>query len=716
MLDIPDRAVRAAAAPLPLTDPSLYINRELSWLAFNRRVLAQADDASHPLLERVRFLSIVGTNLDEFFMIRVAALLRKLRSGMEDVSPDGLSTAEQLARVRAESSDILAQQAVCWVRTLRPAIAERGIHVLERWDFTPAIEGYLEAHFLREIWPVLTPLAFDPGHPFPHISNLSKNLAVVVRHGGQTKFARVKLPDIVPRFIALPPQLSPHGGVAFVYLEDVVRAHITTLFPGTVVEGAYPFRVVRDADVVIQEDEADDLVESIDEGLRRRRHGALAMLQVDASMPKRVLDILIENFEIEEDCVTRTSDRLGFGDWVQLTSLHRPELKYPPFSAARIWQDTEPETLFNAIARQDRLVHHPFQSFASVESFLAAAVSDPHVVAIKMTLYRIGQDSPLVDLLVEAAEADKQVAVLVELKARFDERNNIQWARRLESAGVHVVYGVVNLKTHCKLCLVVRKESNGVRRYAHLGTGNYNAGTARVYTDLGIFTARPDIVEDVSHLFNYLTGYSSHQNYRVLLAAPLSMRAGLTALIEREAGHAAAGRPATIIIKVNAITDQGVIQSLYRASQAGVTIELLVRGVCSLRPGIPGVSDRIRVTSIVGRFLEHSRIFWFENGGEPDVYIGSADLMERNLDRRVEVLCPLDPALATHARSVILDRYLTDERRAHELASDGTYASIAARRATRAGIGGAHGASVAVDSQETLLEWYQADAKFRERK
>jgi polyphosphate kinase len=707
MLNVPDRDT------LPLTDPSLYINRELSWLAFNRRVLAQADDTSHPVLERVRFLSIVGTNLDEFFMIRVSALLRKIRSGMEDVSPDGLSTAEQLARVRTESAEILAQQAACWTRALKPALAERGIHVLERWDMTPAIEGWLESHFMREVWPVLTPLAFDPGHPFPHISNLSKNLAVVVRHGGQTKFARVKLPDIVSRFIALPPHLAPNGGTAFVYLEDVVRAHITTLFPGTVVEGAYLFRVVRDADVVIQEDEADDLLESVDEGVRRRRHGALAMLQIDASMPKRVLDILIENFEIDEDCVARTSDRLGFGDWHQLTTLHRPELKYAPFSAPPIWVDTEPEPLFSAIARQDRLVHHPFQSFVSVEDFLAAAVADPHVVAIKMTLYRIGQNSPLVDLLVDAAQAGKQVAVLVELKARFDERNNIQWARRLEAAGVHVVYGLVNLKTHCKLCLVVRKESHGVRRYAHLGTGNYNAITSRVYTDLGLFTARADVVEDVSQVFNYLTGYSNHQHYRALLAAPLTLRGGLTSLIDREIAHAAAGRAATIIMKINAITDQTMMQALYRASQAGVQIDLLVRGVCSLRPGIPGISDNIRVRSIVGRFLEHSRIFWFENGGDPDVYIGSADLMERNLDRRVEVLCPLDPPLATHVRGVVLDRYLADERRAHDLDGDGRYVTVASRRAAHAG--GPQGVSLP-DAQEVLLEWYQAEAKFRERK
>jgi len=622
---------------------------------------------------------------------------------MEDVSPDGMSTAEQLSRVRGESADILAQQAACWTRMVRPALAERGIQVLEPWDRTAAMDAFLEAHFLREIWPVLTPLAFGPGHPFPHISNLSNNLAVVVRHGGRTKFARVKLPAVVPRFIALPPQLSPGGGQAFVFVEDVVRSHVTALFPGTVVEGAYPFRVVRDADVVIQEDEADDLLESIDEGLRQRRRGALAMLQIDGSMPKRVLDILIENFEIDEDCVSRTNDRLGFGDWAQLTGLHRPELKFPPVSAPKIWSAPDPDVVFGAIARQDQIVHHPFQSFATVEAFLGAAVADPHVVGIKMTLYRIGQDSPLVDLLLEAAEAGKQVSVLVELKARFDERNNIQWARRLEAAGVHVVYGLVNLKTHCKLCLVVRKEHHGIRRYAHLGTGNYNAQTARAYTDLGIFTARPGVVEDVSHLFNYLTGYSNHRDFRALLTAPVTLRSGLTALIDRETENAAAGKPAAIIIKINAITDQSVIQSLYRASQAGVWIELIVRGVCSLRPGVPGVSDHIRVRSIVGRLLEHSRVFWFENDGQPEVFIGSVDLMERNLDRRVEVLCPLDPTLATHVRSVVLDVYLNDSRRARELTAEGHY--------VRPGEAGTK--SNYLDAQETLLEWYQADARLR---
>jgi polyphosphate kinase len=692
--------VREATGP-PLQDPAFYINRELSWLEFNRRVLAQADDPDHPLLERVKFLAIVATNLDEFFMIRVASLLRKLRSGVEDMSTDGLSTGEQLALVRKQAGDMLAKQAACWTQALRPQLDDHHIHFLDPSEFTDAISHYLQTHFTREIWPVLTPLAFDPGHPFPYISNLSKNLAVVVKHGVRTKFARVKLPDMLPRFIHIPANLAPRRGTTFVFLEDVVRTNLQALFPGTTVKGAYLFRVIRDADLVIQEDEADDLLESIDEGLRQRRHGALSMLQVESGVPRRVLDILVENFEIEEENVFRTKQRLGFGDWMQLASLHRPELKFAPFLPSTVWTTDDAEAIFDELRQHDRLFHHPFQSFSAVEAFLRSAVRDPQVIGIKMTLYRIGPNSPLVDLLVEAADAGKQVAVLVELKARFDEKNNIQWAQRLESAGVHVVYGLVNLKTHGKLCLVVRKETDGIRRYAHLGTGNYNAVTSRMYTDLGLFTSRPAIVEDVSDLFNYLTGYSNQHEYRELLVAPVSLRSGLMDLIEREIAAAAAGQPSGIIIKVNAVTDPDVVRALYRASQAGVRIDMIVRGVCVLRPGIAGVSERITVRSIVGRFLEHSRLFWFRNGGEPKLYLGSADLMERNLDRRVEVLFPiLEPRMAEHLRSVVLGAYLRDTRRARVLAADGNYKND---------LDGPEGPPL--DAQDLLLEWHSAEAR-----
>ncbi|MEZ5285336.1 MAG: polyphosphate kinase 1 [Vicinamibacterales bacterium] len=632
--------------PAELGAPALFINRELSWLEFNRRVLAQAQDGAHPLLERVKFLAISATNLDEFFMVRVATILKKFRAGIDETSFDGLSTEDELAIIRRQALLQMEDQTACWSRDLRPLLAAEGIHFLDPADFTQAIDGWLAEYFTTQIFPVLTPLAFDPGHPFPYISNLSMNLAVRVRHGGRTKFARVKVPGMLPRFITLPDELSPLKGATHVFLEDVIRRNVQQLFPGTQVESAHLFRVIRDTDMVIQEDEADDLLETVDRGLKQLRYGALSLLQVEADMPRRVLNILIENFEVEEDVVARTSDRVGFGDWHAVTKLHRPTLKDPVFIPHTLWAMDDADRVFEQIADQDFLVHHPFESFTSVETFLRAAVTDPNVVAIKLTLYRIGANSPLVDLLIEAAEQGKQVAVLVELKARFDERNNIAWAHRLEDAGIHVVYGFPNLKVHSKICLVVRKETDGIRRYAHVATGNYNRFTSQVYTDIGVFTADERILNDVTEVFNALTGYSSRRSHQALLVAPGGLRQGFRALVEREMAHAAEGRPAGIVIKNNAVADPAMIRALYRASQAGVPIDMIVRGVCCLRPGIPGISDRIRVRSIVGRFLEHSRIYSFENGGEPEVYIGSADLMERNLDRRVEVLCPVfDPEL-----------------------------------------------------------------------
>jgi polyphosphate kinase len=435
------------------------------------------------------------------------------------------------------------------------------------------------------------------------------------------------------------------------------------------------FRVIRDADLEIEQDEADDLLETVDRSLKQLRHGAISLLQVDAAMPPRVLNILAENFEVGEDVIMRAAYRLGFSDWMQLTTIHRPELKFAPFSPKSLWRpDEDPEVLFDQLRYQDVLVHHPYQSFGTVEAFLRAAVNDPHVIAIKMTLYRIGSNSPLIDLLIQAAEAGKQVAVLVELKARFDERNNILWAKRLESHGIHVVYGFADLKTHAKLCLVVRQETDGIQRYVHTATGNYNPETAKIYTDLGYFTADPDIVSDVSDVFNYLTGYSNRKEFRSMLVAPVQLRQRLCELINREAEHAKAGRPARMIIKVNAVTDDQMIRVIYRASQAGVQIDMIVRGICSLRPGIPGVSDNISVRSIVGRFLEHSRIFWFQNGGHEEMYMGSADLMERNLDRRVETLTPVkDVEILEHLRDVVLHAYLQDTDRAMVLDSAGHY-------------------------------------------
>jgi polyphosphate kinase len=660
--------------PADLNNPALYINRELSWLEFNQRVLNQAQDPYHPLLERVKFLGITGSNLDEFFMIRVATLLKKYRAGIEDMSPDGLNTEQQLTAIRQRAQTQMREVSRCWSKSLRPLLEAEGIHFLDMADYTPRIAEYLASYFKTDIFPVLTPLAFDPGHPFPYISNLSKNLAVVVRHGGRTKFARVKVPDMLPRFIPLPEHISTKPGLTFAFLEDVIERNIQELFPGTEVKGAHLFRIIRDTDMVIQEDEADDLLETVDRSLKQLRYGALSLLEVDTTMPRRVLNILVENFEVDEDVVVRTEERMGFGDWRALTRIHRPQLKDPVFSPRTLWGPNDTETVFDQIRYQDHLLHHPFDSFASVETFLRAAVNDPQVVAIKMTLYRIGSNSPLVDLLIDAAEQGKQVAVLVELKARFDERNNIAWANRLESAGIHVVYGLVNLKTHCKLTLVVRKEADGIRRYAHIGTGNYNRITSQIYTDMGLFTANGEIIDDIAEVFNYLTGYSHKKTFRDLLVAPIALRTGIKALIDRECEHARAGRPAHIIIKNNAVADPGMIKVLYRASQCGVKLDLIVRGVCCLRPGIPGISDNITVRSVVGRFLEHSRMYYFANGGDEEVYIGSADLMERNLDRRVEVLCPVrDPDLRHHLRHVILQSLLNDTHRASILQTDGLY-------------------------------------------
>jgi polyphosphate kinase len=657
-----------------LSDPSLYINRELSWLAFNERVLAQAKFEAHPLLERVKFLAITANNLDEFFMVRVATLARQRRSGLEHAAPDGLTAGQCLTTVRARAESMLHEIADCWEHTLRPMLAEEDITIVEPSSYTSTILEFLQDYFNHRVCPVLTPLAFDPGHPFPYISNRSKSFAVAVEVEGRTRFARVKVPDVLPRFIAIPPVLTGRRGLTFALLEDVIQLNLGQLFPGMEIVDAHLFRVIRETDIVLQEEESVDLLESVDQGLRETRHGQLSLLQVDADMPPRILDILIENFEIGREVVMRSSVRLGFADWMSLASIDRPKLRDVPLVPRTIWGGQGPEGIFEQIRYRDTLLHHPFDSFTSFEAFLDAAVDDEQVVAIKMTLYRVGNKSPLVERLIAAAEAGKQIAVLVELKARFDERSNIEWASRLEEAGVHVVYGLVKLKTHCKLCLVIRKETDAVQRYVHIGTGNYNRATAQVYTDFGLFTANPRIASDASELFNYLTGYSKQTSYRELIVAPVALRDRLTALVEREVEHQRAGQPAGIIIKNNAISDPGIIETLYLASRAGVPIRAIVRGICCLRPGIAGVSETIQVRSVVGRYLEHSRVYYFENGGEPVVYLASADLMERNLDRRVEALCPvLDPDIARFIRHTVLDAYLTDTERATELRSDGTY-------------------------------------------
>jgi polyphosphate kinase len=683
------RATIAAPPPAGVSDfssPGLYINRELSWLDFNQRVLDQAMDESHPLLERVRFLAIVGSNLDEFFMVRVASLRRWQRAGQEHLSPDGLSVAQQLNAIRRRATMLLKNQAVCWNDHLRPALADNGVHFVEPEEYDERIQRYLASWFRSDAYPLLTPLAIDPGHPFPHISNRSTNFAVVVRH--------VKVPALLPRFVPLPARAG-HGPMSFAFLEDVIRMNLGELFPGIEVRGAHLFRVVRDSDIDVRQDAGDDLMEQVHRGLRDLRDGPPSLLHVEDSTPRRVVELLIENFDVDDDVVIRGRDRLAFCDWAGLYRLPLAGLKYPPYVPHATWPpEGRGSCVFDDVRAEDILVHHPFDSFSAVEAFVRDAATDPHVLAIKMTLYRIGENSPLIELLIQAAEAGKQVSVLVELKARFDERNNIAWATRLEDAGVHVVYGVEQLKTHAKLCLVVRREPHGIQRYAHVGTGNYNRSTAQAYTDVGLFTADPAIVDDASDVFNALTGYSRRRAFRQMLVAPHGVRRGLLGRIEREIEHARAGRPARLILKANALTDPAIIRSLYRASCAGVDVDLIIRGICCLRPGLKGVSERIHVRSIVGRFLEHSRLYWFQNGGDEEMYIGSADLMERNLDRRVETLCRVrDSAILRHLRDVVLEYYLRDNQRAYLLRD--------ARYEKRAPADG----ELPFDAQEALIAW-----------
>jgi len=622
-------------------------------LSFNQRVLAQAKDG-HPLLERVKFFAIAANNLDEFFMVRLD---------------------HRDSRARAQAKAMLEELSQFWDETLRAQLADSRIVIVGPDAYTDDDRAYLQRHFSVDVCPVLTPLAFDSGHPFPLVSNLSKNLAVVVEHKGRTKFARVKVPDLLPRFVALP---GDEGIRRFAMLEDAIRQNLGQLFSGVGIRTAHMFRVLRNMEVSVthSQDTAETLMEVIDRGLREQRHSPLSLLEVEEGIPDRVLDLLIDNFEASQDVIVRARGRMGFADWMALSSIARPDLRDRPFKPARIWRKGTRD-IFEDIRHRDQMVHHPFDSFKSVEAFVDAAVDDPRVIGIKTTLYRTGSNSPIVDRLITAAERGKQVAVLVELKARFDERSNIEWAKRLEDAGVHVVYGVEKLKTHCKICMVLRKEESEIRRYVHIGTGNYNRATAQVYTDIGIFTANQQIVADVSELFNYLTGYSNQTDYRELLIAPVALRRRFGKLVAREIAHARQGKPAHIIIKCNALTDARVVRLLYRASRAGVTIDLIVRGMCALRPGVPGISERITVRSIVGRFLEHSRIWYFENDGKAELYIGSADLMERNLNKRVEAVCPvLDTELSRFLRHVILEAYLRDNVRARVLQPDGSYVAV----------------------------------------
>ena len=655
--------------------PHRYLNRELSWLQFNRRVLGEALNDRHPLLERVKFLAIFSSNLDEFFMVRVAGLREQVDAQVEERSPDGLLPTEQLAMIKPQIAALIGQQRGCWHNDIMPQLRANGIWICNYAELSPEQKQQAHGLFMGQIFPVLTPLAFDPGHPFPHISNLSLNLAVVIDDptAGE-RFARIKMPEALPRLVQIP---DADGKTVFVWLEQLVAANLGVLFPGMKVAEAYPFRVTRDADVDLQQDEANDLLRTIQYSLRRRRFGRVVRLTVEPSIPQRIIDILIENIEVAPDDVYSMDGPLGLNALMQLLKLDRPDLKdavlIPRFLAAL----EETDDMFATIAAGDILLHHPYDSFTPVVDFINAAADDPQVLAIKQTLYRLGRNTPLVDALMRARERGKQVTVLLELKARFDEENNIEWARALEQAGVHVVYGVMGLKTHCKVALVVRKEGTGMRRYVHVSSGNYNAATARLYTDIGLFTCREAVGADATELFNSLTGYSDQRAYRRFLVAPVDLRDSMLRLIQRESEVVKAGQKGRLIFKMNALTDPAVIEALYNASQAGVEIDLIVRGVCCLRPGVPGLSENIRVRSIVGRFLEHSRIFFFGNGGQHEVYIGSADMMSRNLDRRVEVASPVEePRLITHLREHVLQKYLEDTRNAHLLQPDGTYRRV----------------------------------------
>jgi len=688
---------------------SLFLNREISWLRFNLRVLEEAEDKRHPLLERVKFLTIFATNLDEFFMIRVSGLRRQVVAGTGGTTPDGMTPSEQLLAINRELDAHFERYDRCWKQDVLPSLREAGIRVLHYGDLTVREREAIEQYFQRNIFPVLTPLAFDPTHPFPHISSLSFNLAVLVKDPARGDcFARVKVPDVFPRLVPIPTdedvalQQMGLGGVGklqrFVWLEEVIANNLDDLFPGLEVVASYPFRVTRDAEVAIEEDEASDLIEAMEEQLDQRDFTSAVRLELDATTPDHIREILTRNLQLPPYLVYTGHSPIGMAGIRELYALERPDLKDPPFLPSVPSYLTKSTSLLAAIREQDVLLYHPYDSFMPIVEFLREAANDPDVLAIKQTLYRVNPKSPIVDALMEARVNGKQVAVLVELKARFDEENNIEWARKLEDEGVHVVYGVRGLKTHAKVCLIVRREPDGIRRYVHLGTGNYNVVTSRIYTDLSYFTCDPAISHDVSDLFNSLTGYSRKNSYSKLLVAPTTLRQQLLDRIERETNRHRRHGDGYIAFKMNALVDTQCIQALYHASQAGVRIDLQVRGICCLRPGLPGISETITVTSVVGRFLEHARIYYFRHGGENEVLIGSADLMPRNLDQRVEALVPVEhPRWREIIISDILGVGLRDNVQARRLLADGTYARI--QPAT---------GEAAVHSQQWLLDHWKS--------
>jgi polyphosphate kinase len=665
------------AVAVSLDDPTLYINRELSWLGFNRRVLEEAQDPGVPLLERLKFLAIFSSNLDEFFMVRVGGLQQKVQANIAWGSgADRMPPREQLERISQAVRQLVTQQYDCLFKEVQPALEAEGLLLRGPKDFKKAELRHLGDVFRREILPVLTPMAIDPGHPFPHLPNKSLNLAVMLQRPGSDKrvFALVPVPAVLPRFVLLPTD----KGHIFAPLEIVIRMHLSELFPGMELDHATVFRVTRDSDYEIDDDEVEDLLKTIEEEVRKRRRGAAVRLEIETGASAEIEQFLMNKLDLDAQDLYRIPRLLDLTGLFQIHGLPGyPHLRDPQFVPQQVPEFTHYNTIWEAIRARDILLHHPYDSFSHVTDFIEAAASDDRVLAIKQTLYRTSSDSPIVRALERAADNGKQVTALIELKARLDEERNILWARELEKAGVHVVYGFVGLKTHCKVALVVRREDDGLRRYVHLSTGNYNPQTARIYTDLGLFTCHPDFCEDVSALFNYLTGYCELPQWRKLVIAPSRMQAFMVEKIDQETAYQKAGKEGRIIAKLNGVLEPVVVQALYRASQAGVKIDLNCRGICALKPGLAGISENIRVFSIVDRFLEHSRIFYFGNGGDPQVYIGSADWMDRNLSRRVEVVFPIEQAdLKQRLIGEILATCQADNVKACEVLSDGSHRRV----------------------------------------
>ena len=665
---------------IDLENSTLYINREVSWTRFNRHVLDEARDESHPLLERVKFLAIFANNLDEYFMVRVSGLQRQLEKGVMKSPPDGMTPQQQLDAIRQMLNPDLSTLYDTWHKDILPKLAAEGIFVHIYADLTELQKELMRKYFIDEIFPVLTPLVFDSAHPFPFISNRSLNLAIVVKNqNNKDFFARVKVPtNLFSRLIRIPPKRTGESDndavVHYVYIEDLISANLDKLFPGMEVIASSPFRITRDADIDIEVDDASDLLTTVEEVIEQRARGKPVRIELECSMHDGICHMLEKKLGVTPNMLYRVGHPIGMADLMQLLSLDRPDLKDIPFQPALPSDLAEGTDIFSAIRHHDILLYHPYDSFSPVINFLRQAAYDPDVLAIKMTLYRVGSKSPIVNTLLEARENGKDVAVLIELKARFDEENNIGWARALENEGVHVVYGVVGLKVHAKLCMVIRREKDGIRRYLHLGTGNYNATTSRIYTDFGLFTSDKEKGDDVANIFNMLTGYARITNYHKLLVAPVTLRNEIIVRIDREITRHLERGDGHIIFKMNALIDPLCITALYRASQAGVKVDLQVRGICCLRPGVTGVSENITVTSIIGRFLEHARIYYFHNGGNEEVFLGSADLMPRNLDRRVEILFPIENLQNRKAIiSTILPVQLKDTIKCRLLKSDGSY-------------------------------------------